>query len=178
MGVRLRVVLDQLVHVVDPDQASASADLTAGLVATTPSGCGFDAIVPSGASVEVPGVGGVRRLGLARRELAASWQLGIAPGVGGGLIHSPTLMAPLVRHDKVHDHDQTTVTLWDLNAWEAPETLSKAAVGWHRGMLRRAVKHADAVIVPSHAFADRLKDFAKLGERVRVISGAPPSGFT
>ncbi|WP_309103231.1 glycosyltransferase [Microbacterium sp.] len=177
MGVRLRVVLDQLVHVADADQAAASADLTVGLVATAPSGCGVDAIVPSGAPVAVPGVGEVRRLGLARRELAASWQLGIAPGVGGGLIHSPTLMAPLVRHDKVHDHDQTTVTLWDLTAWEAPQAMSKAAVGWHRGMLRRAVKHADAVVVPSHAFADRLKDFAKLGERVRVISGAPPSGF-
>ncbi|PRA82963.1 glycosyltransferase [Microbacterium sp. MYb66] len=178
MGARLRVVLDQLVHVVDPDQAAASVDLTRGLVATAPSGCTVDAIVPAGATVPVAGVGDVRTLGLGRRELAASWQLGIAPGVGGGLIHSPTLMAPLVRHDRVHDNDQTTVTVWDLRAWDAPELLPKGVAAWQRGMLRRAVRHADAVVVPSHAVAERLSELARVGDRVRVIAGAPPRGFT
>ncbi|MEV4774280.1 glycosyltransferase [Microbacterium sp. LWH12-1.2] len=177
MGARLRVVLDQLGHVVDADQAAASVDLMKGLIATTPSGCEIEAIVAAGAEIEMVGLAGVRRLSLARRELAASWQLGIAPGVGGGLIHAPTLMAPLVRHDRVHDNDQTTVTLWDLHAWEAADMMSKTAVAWQRGMLRRAVKHADAVIVPSHAFAERLVDLAKVGERVRVIAGAAPAGY-
>ncbi|AZH78093.1 glycosyl transferase [Microbacterium sp. Y-01] len=177
MGARLRVVLDQLVQIVDPDQAAASVDLAAGLVATAPSGCTVEAIVPAGASVPVAGVSEVRTLSLGRRELAASWQLGIAPGVGGGLIHAPTLMAPLVRHDRLHDNDQTTVTLWDLRAWEAPDQLSKGTVAWQRGMLRRAVKHADAVVVPSHAMAERLSELARLGDRVRVIAGAPPRGF-
>lgn len=167
-------------HVVDADHASASADLAAGLISTAPAGCTVEAIVPAGADPALPalpGLAGTCRLGLARRELAASWQLGIAPGVGGGLIHAPTLMAPLVRHDRVHENDQTTVTLWDLDAWEAPETLPKSTVAWQRGMLRRAVKHADAVVVPSHSFADRLAAVAKLGERVRVVSGAAPEGF-
>ncbi len=177
MGARLRVVLDQLVHVVDQDQASAALDLAAGLVATAPSGCAVEAIVTAGAAVGVHGLADVRALGLPRRELAASWQLGIAPGVGGGLIHSATLMAPLVRHDRVHDNDQTTVTLWDLRAWEAADTLPKSAVSWQRAMLRRAVKHADAVVVPTHAIATRLSDIAKLGERIRVIPGAAPEGF-
>jgi glycosyltransferase involved in cell wall biosynthesis len=178
MGARLRVVLDQVVHVVDPDQAAATLDLTRGLVATAPSGCVVDAIVPAGAEVPIVGIAETRRLALGRRELAASWQWGLAPGVGGGLIHSPTLMAPLVRHDRLHDNDQTTVTLWDLRPWEAPESLSKGSVAWHRLMLRRAAQHADAVVVPSHAFADRLADFVKLGERVRVIAGAAPSSFS
>lgn len=177
MGARLRVVLDQLVSVVDADQADAAVGLAAGLVATAPSGCAVDAIVPSGATVPVAGIGDVRTLGMGRRELAAAWQLGIVPGVGGGLIHSPTLMAPLVRHDRVHDNDQTTVTVWDLRAWEAPETLSKGSVAWQRGMLRRAVRHADAVVVPSHAVAERLSELAKIGDRLRVIAGAPPQGF-
>lgn len=164
-------------HVVDADLASASIDLAAGLVATAPSGCSVDAIVPAGAEVPVAGVGEVRTLGFGRREVAASWQLGLTPGVGGGMIHSPTLMAPLVRHDRVHDNDQTTVTLWDLRAWDAPESLSKGAVAWQRGMLRRAVKHADAVVVPSHAVAERLAELAKLGGRIRVIAGAAPDGF-
>lgn len=177
MGARLRVVLDQLVHVVDADQASAAVDLAIGLVATAPSGCTVDAIVPAGAEVTVTGVSDVRTLNLGRRELAAAWQLGIAPGVGGGLIHSPSLMAPLVRHDRVHDNDQTTVTVWDLQAWDAPELLPKSAVAWQRAMLKRAVKHADAVVVPSHAVAERLTEVAKLRGRVRVIAGAAPRGF-
>lgn len=177
MGARLRVVLDQLVHVVDPDQAWAAVELTAGLVSTAPHGCAVDAIVPAGAEVPVPGVEAVRALALGRRELAASWQLGIAPGVGGGLIHAPTLMAPLVRHDRLHDNDQTTVTLWDLRAWDAPQSVARSSAAWCRGMLRRATRHADAVVVPSHAMAVRLGEIARVGDRIRVIAGAPPRGF-
>lgn len=177
MGARLRVVLDQLVHVVDADQAAAAVDLAIGLVATAPAGCSVEAIVPAGADVTVAGIDGVRTLAVGRRELAAAWQLGIAPGVGGGLIHSPSLMAPLIRHDRVHDNNQTTVTIWDLQAWDTPDLLPKSMVAWQRGMLRRAVKHADAVVVPSHAVAERLAELAKLGHRIRVIAGAPPRGF-
>ena len=140
-------------HVVDPDQAAASRDLAAGLVQTAPPNCTVDAIVPSGADVDLRGIGEVRTL------------------------HAPTLLAPLVRHDRVHDNDQTTVTLWDLRAWEVPSQLSRGAVAWQRGMLRRAVKHADAVVVPSHSMAQRLSGLVKLGDRIRVIAGAPPQGL-
>lgn len=177
MGAQLRVVLDQIASAVDADQARAARDLVAGLVQTAPTGCTVEAIVPAGGEVDIDGVAEVRSLSLGRRELAASWQLGIAPGVGRGLIHAPSLMAPLVKHDRLHDSDQTAVTVWDLNAWEAPHSLSKSAVAWQRGMLRRAVRHADAVVVPTHAVAERIRDFAKLGDRVRVIAGAPPEGF-
>ncbi|MFK4761386.1 glycosyltransferase [Microbacterium sp. ZW T5_45] len=177
MGARLRVVLDQQVNVVDPDVALATVDLTRGLIDTAPSGCAVEAILPAGASADLPGLAEERVLGLARRELAASWQLGIAPGVGGGLIHSASLMAPLVRHDRVHDNDQTTATVWDLRAWESPDLLPKSVVAWQRAMLKRAVKHADAVVVPTHAVAARLADSTKLGDRIRVIPGAAPQGF-
>jgi hypothetical protein len=177
MGARLRVVLDQLVQVVDPDHAAASIELTRGLVATAPSGCDVEAIVAAGSEASIPGVAEVRTLGLARRELAASWQLGIAAGAGGGLIHSPTLMAPLVRHDRTHDNDQTTVTVWSLEAWEAPDGLSRAAVAWQKSMLRRAAKHADAIVVPTHTIAQRIQEIARVGDRVRVIAGAAPEGF-
>ncbi len=177
MGARLRVVLDQLAHVVEPDQAAAACDLAVGLIATAPTGCDVEAIVPAGAAPSIEGLASVRTLSLARRELAAAWQLGIAPGVGGGLIHAPSLMAPLVRHDRLHDHDQTTVTLWDLDAWESPDCLPKTTVAWQRAMMKRAVKHADAVVVPSHSIGERLAELKKLGDRVRVIPGAAPDGF-
>lgn len=183
MSAVLRVVLDQAVSPTDADLAMASRELARALVASAPSGCEVAAIVPSGADVAgtlegaVPGLADVTRSALARRELAASWQLGVAPGVGGGMIHSPTLLAPLVKHDRVHDHDQTVVTLWDLDAWERPGELHRAAVTWHKAMLKRAVKHADAVVVPTHAAASRVAELGSFGDRIRVISGAAPTGF-
>ena len=44
-------------------------------------------------------------------------------------------------------------------------------------MLKRAVKYADAVVVPTHSMAARLGELAPLGERIRVIAGAAPLGF-
>ncbi|GGH37496.1 glycosyltransferase [Microbacterium album] len=177
MTVRLRIVLDQLVSATDPDLAMASRSLALALAEAAPGGCGVEAIAPAGWMPVLPGVDEGRRLPLGRRETAAAWQLGVVAGVGGGMIHSPTLMAPLVRHDRVHDHDQTVVTLWDLRAWEAPEEMPRAQVIWERAMLRRAARYADAVVVPTHAIAERLASHAELGERVHVIAGAAPDGF-
>ncbi len=183
MTATLHVVLDQLVAPTDADLAAASRELARELVRTAPKGCEVAAAVPAGPDAaatlerEVPGLAGITRMALPRRELAAAWQLGVPSGAPRGMLHSPTILAPLVKHDRVHDHDQTVVTLWDLAAWEHPEELSKMTVAWHRGMLKRAVKHADAVVVPTHALADRLAEIARLGERIRVIPGAAPLGF-
>ncbi|WP_282837161.1 glycosyltransferase [Microbacterium flavum] len=179
----LRVVLDQVVAATSPDLAMASRELSRALVAGAPEGCAVEGIVPAAADVAgtvegaVPGLVALSRMALPRRELAASWQLGVAPGVGGGMIHSPTLMAPLVRHDRVHAHDQIVATLWDLDAWERAAEMPKPAVAWHRAMLKRAAKHADAVVVPTHAMAERLTDLGPFGDRIRVIAGAAPRGF-
>lgn len=181
MTTTLRVMLDQLVAPTDPDLAIATRELARGLVAGMPAGCEIEGIAPAGPAdrvVEIPGLAGVRRTALARRELAAALQLGVSTGMGAGMIHSPTLLAPLVRHDRVHAHDQTVVTLWDLGPWDSPGDLPKSAVAWHRAMLKRAVKHADAVVVPTHAMAGRLGRIAGLGERIRVIAGAAPQGFS
>lgn len=178
MVATLRVMVDQLVVPTEPALAEASRDLTRALVAGAPAGCEVEAIAPAGGGdIEIPGLAGVRRTALPRRELAAALQLGIGTGIGGGMIHSPTLFAPLVRHDRVHDNDQSVVTIWDLRPWEAPGELSRSAVGWYRAMLKRAVKHADAVVAPTHSIARRLQSIAPLGDRVRVVAGASPLGF-
>ncbi|MDQ4215371.1 glycosyltransferase [Microbacterium sp. ASV81] len=174
----LRVVLDQANDIVDPDQADAARSLVAGLVATAPERCTVEAIVPAGADDDAAAsADAVHRLALGRRELGAAWQLGVVAGVGGGMIHAPSLFAPLAKHDRVHDHDQTVATVWDLRAWTAPEQLSRASVLWQRGMLKRAAKHADAVVVPTHAMAEQLAELGRFGDRIRVIPGAAPDGF-
>lgn len=182
MVATLRVMLDQLVAPTEPEVAEASRELARALVLGAPSGCEVEAIAPAGgvdgALDAVPGLAGVRRTALPRRELAGALQLGVGTGIGGGMIHSPSLFAPLVRHDRVHDHDQTVVTVWDLRPWESPSELPRAVVAWHKAMLKRAVKHADAVVVPTHSLAARLLEIAPgLRDRMRVIAGASPLGF-
>lgn len=183
MTALLRVVLDQVVAPTGADLAMASRELGRALVRSAPTGCAVEGIVPAvpdAAGVvegSVPGLASLSRQGLARRELAAAWQLGVAPGVGGGMIHSPTLLAPLVKHDRVHDYDQTVVTLWDLDAWERPAELARPAVTWQKAMLKRAARFADALVVPTHALAARVADLGAFGDRIRVIAGAAPSGF-
>ncbi|MBD3942010.1 glycosyltransferase [Microbacterium sp. NEAU-LLC] len=182
MVATLRVVLDQLVAPTEPALAEASRELARALVIAAPAGCEVEAIAPAGGveslSADVPGLADVRRTALARRELAAALQLGVGTGIGGGMVHSPSLFAPLVRHDRVHDHDQTVVTVWDLRPWEAPAELPRGVAAWHRGMLKRAVRHADAVVVPTHSLAARLLEVAPgLADRVRVVAGAAPTGF-
>ncbi len=179
MTVTLRVVLDQVTDVVDPDAAEAAEQIARALVATAPAGCSVGAIVPGGgeSAAREMGVAEVTVVPMTRARLAASWRLGIAPGVGGGLIHAPTPAAPLVRHDRVNDNDQTVVTMWDLCAWESPEGMPRSQVHWHHAMLRRAERHADAVVVPTYAMAARLDDTTSLGGRIRVIAGAAPAEF-
>ena len=182
MTATLRIVLDHAASAPASDLAEAALELARGLVGTAPAGCVVEAVVPGGPVAydpadSVPGLAGVTRLALARRELAAAWQLGMPTGVGGGLLHAPSLLAPLVRHDRVHDHDQTVVTLWDLDAWERPEELARTTVVAQRALLKRAARFADAVVVPTHAAAERLASYARLGDRVRVIAGAPPEAF-
>ncbi|MFS0793208.1 glycosyltransferase [Microbacterium sp. 1P10AE] len=182
MTVTLRVVLDQLVAPTSRDLEEASASLTQALVDTAPRGCDVAAITPSPGlpdDARITGLSAETRLSMRRRELAASWQLGVAPGIGRGLIHSPTPLAPLVRHDRVNETHQIVVTLWDLRAWETPDELPRAEVLASRALLSRIGKHADAVVVPSHAMAERLAEIAKakLVAKVRVIGGAPATGF-
>lgn len=177
----LRVVLDQLVAPTEPELAEASRELARALVIGAPAGCEVEAIAPAGgddAALASVGLAGVRRTALPRRELAAALQLGVGTGIGGGMIHSPSLFAPLVRHDRVHDHDQTVVSVWDLRPWESAAELPRGVAAWHKAMLRRAVKHADAVVVPTHSLAARLLEIAPgVGDRIRVVAGAAPLGF-
>ena len=181
MVATLRVMLDQLAAPTEPELAEASRELARALVAGAPSGCEVEAIAPAGGddvAGAVPGLSGMRRTALARRELAAALQLGVGTGIGGGMIHSPSLFAPLVKHDRVHENDQTVVTVWDLRPWESPNELPRSVVGWHKAMLKRAIKHADALVVPTHSLAGHLREIAPaLSDRIRVIAGASPLHF-
>jgi glycosyltransferase involved in cell wall biosynthesis len=92
------------------------------------------------------------------------------------MLHAPSLFAPLRNHDRVHDHgNQVVVTIHDTAAWKHPEFMTPREVSWTKAMATRAVKYADAVVVPTHAVADEVTELLGLGDRIRVIGGAVSS---
>jgi glycosyltransferase involved in cell wall biosynthesis len=48
------------------------------------------------------------------------------------------------------------VTVHDAVPWTHPETLTARGVRWHRSMIERAAREADAIVVPTQAVSDEL----------------------
>lgn len=183
MTTTLRLIVDQIIAPVPGALGRYTRDLARAVVATSPSGCEVEGIVSSSlpddydrVRSEVPGLAGLYKSSLARRELAAAWQFNLTTSPGGGMIHGTSLFAPLRKHD-ADAGDQVVVTVHDVLAWTHPEALSSASVAWQKGMMKRARRHADAVVVPTHALAERLQMVADFGDRLRVIGTAPRSGL-
>lgn len=172
----LRVVVDPMVSPTQGGIGRFTEELTRNLILTAPKNCDVVGIAAANpqeklddVSAKLPGLSELTSTTLPRRELAAAWQLGIAPTLATGLIHSPTLLAPLVKHDTERDGTQLTVTVHDTLAWSHPKSLTPTTVAWQKAMLKRARKHADAIVVPTHAVAQQLSEIANFGDRIRVI---------
>lgn len=176
----LRVIVDEVLTDVPDGVSRYSLELTRQLIATAPRGCVVEGVVAARSETDrrllqqlLPGLVGVHALPVGSRELALAWQMGVKLPMGGGLIHAPSLLAPLFKHDASESVDQTTVTVHDVSAWTAPEAVGVVEAAWQKAMVKRAQKFADAVVVPTHAVAQQLGEVAKLGDRIRVIGGAP-----
>jgi glycosyltransferase involved in cell wall biosynthesis len=178
--ITLRVVLDPLLAPVPGGIGRYTEELTRQIIATKPPGCAVEGLVASSPqsdydriSTLLPELDGLHKSVLARRELTASWRYGLTPLGRGGLVHAPSLLAPLGRHDRVEDPgNQTVVTVHDVVPWTHPDTMTPQDVAWHKAMAKRAVRYADAVVVPTHAVAGELSGILGLGDRIRVIGGA------
>ncbi|PZE84981.1 glycosyltransferase family 1 protein [Curtobacterium sp. MCBD17_032] len=177
----LRVIVDQMVAPVPGGIGRYAEELTRHLVATAPAGCDVVGVVSAVDRDELervrtllPGLADLEKLVLPRRELSLAWQGGFVGGAGHGMVHAPSVLAPLVKHDRSTDPGrQTVVTVHDVVPWTNPETLTPRGVHFHRAMVKRAWKYADAVVVPTHAVADALSEIHRFDERIRVIGGAP-----
>ncbi|WP_157155314.1 glycosyltransferase family 1 protein [Diaminobutyricimonas sp. LJ205] len=179
----LRVVIDQMVARVPGGIGRYTEELTREIISTAPRGWSVEGVVSSASETDykriteqLPGLGGLFKSVLARRELSLSWQYGLSRLPGSGMVHSTSLLAPLYRHDRVNEPGkQTVVTIHDAVPWTHPQTLTKHGVAWHRAMARRAQRYADAIVVPSHAVASQLREHIDFGDRIRVIGGAVSS---
>jgi glycosyltransferase involved in cell wall biosynthesis len=176
--ITLRVIVEEMLSSVPSGTSRYTEELTRALIATAPPGCSVEGIVAASTEGEyadildrLPGLSGLHKSPLARRQLVPAWQHGFTSMPG--MVHAPTLLAPLSKHDRVHARgQQTVVTLHDVTAWKQPSSADARGAGWAMTMARRAHRYADALVVPTHAVARQLAEFLDFGDRVRVIGGA------
>ncbi|UAJ80545.1 glycosyltransferase family 4 protein [Leifsonia sp. ZF2019] len=174
----LRVVIDELIGETPGGARRYTEELTRQLIRTAPRGCEVVGIVSAVPDEELealrsalPGIADIARLPLAHRELAVALPGGVSMGSVRGMVHAPSLFAPLRK--RRDEGDQVAVTIHDTLAWTHPDSLGAGGALWTKAMAKRARKHADAIVVPTHAVAARLSEELDFGDRIRVIGGAP-----
>jgi glycosyltransferase involved in cell wall biosynthesis len=151
--VRVGVLVEQVLAPVPGGTGRYARELAAALARAAPAGAevtGWTAWHRDVGPARIPGVGGPRRLPLPRRALVGAWERGIGPAPAADLVHAPTLLAPPRRHRPL------VVTIHDAVPWTHPETLTPRGVRWHRRAAELAARHADRVVVPTHAVAGEL----------------------
>jgi glycosyltransferase involved in cell wall biosynthesis len=178
----LNVVVDEALSPVSTELSRFSTELIRALIHFAPNGCTVEGAVASSPESDyaliderLPGLAGLFKSALTRRDLTAAWQHGFTP-VPSGMFHAPSLFAPLRNHDRVNARgSQISVTIHDVTAWTHPEFLQSRQVTWVKTMAQRAVKYADAIVVPTHAVGTELDSILGFGDRIRVLGGAAGS---
>jgi len=118
-----------------------------------------------GAADPLSGLGlPVRLSALSVRLLTPAWDLGLIDVPGGyDVVHSPSLETPPARRSAL------AVTINDLAWQQAPDTFPPRGRRWHEASLRRALRRADAVVVPSAATAGAVRDAGAPSDALHVI---------
>ncbi|GGM01488.1 glycosyltransferase family 4 protein [Nakamurella endophytica] len=189
----LVVVVEQCLAPVPGGTGRYAAQIAAALVRTAPAGWRVRSVAAWHRDVtaaRVPGVRGPRRLPVGRRALTLLWERGLPPWPLGASVHATTPLFPRrlvlpARPARASATDGSgrrrrpgrpvVVTVHDTVPWTHPETLTPRGVAWHRAVVARAVREADAVVVPSRTVGDELTAlFPELGGRLAVV----PHGVT
>jgi hypothetical protein len=183
----LRVIADDILDPCAGERAVLAEQWLRALIATKPRGMRVTAFVSASPEVDyarlrdlLPGLDGILKSALARRELQAAWSHGFTPLPGDGFVHAMSPLAPLRRHDRdVNPELQTIVTVHRATSWTDPELLDARTLRRELLLVKRAAKFADAIVVPTHAVAALMDEQFEVGDRVRVIgAGAGPTGTT
>ncbi|MGH3720603.1 MAG: glycosyltransferase family 4 protein [Pseudonocardiaceae bacterium] len=177
---KLVVLLEQLLAPVPGGTGRYSRELTTALAATAPAGWTVGSAVARHADPTpaiIPGVEGPHILPLPRQALVAAWDWGI-PGVplwpGGDAVHAPTPLAP----PGPRRGCELVVTVHDTVPWTHPDGLTRRGVGWHRRMVGRAARRADALVVPTAAVAEDLPRHVPCQARVHVVGEGVTAAVT
>ncbi|MGH3982951.1 MAG: glycosyltransferase family 4 protein [Pseudonocardiaceae bacterium] len=172
---KLVVLLEQLLAPVPGGTGRYSCELTAALAATAPAGWTVGSAVARHADptpAMIPGVEGPHVLPLPHRALVAAWDVGVALWPGGDAVHAPTPLAPPAPRRGC----DLVVTVHDTVPWTYPDGLTRRGIGWHRRMIGRAARRADAVVVPTAAVAHELPQYVRCDAPVHVVgAGVSPA---
>lgn len=167
----LTLIAEQCLATVPGGTGRYAAEIGAALAATAPRGwsvCSVTAWHRDITAARISGVAGPHRLPAGRRPLTALWERGLPPWPRGDSVHATTPLAPARRGAPL------VAMVHDSVPWSHPETLTPRGVRWHRTMVARLTKTADAIVVPSRAVADELDSLLHLGDRLHVV----PHGIT
>lgn len=167
----LVVIADQLLAPVPGGTGRYTAELLRALVATAPPRWRVAGAVARHRDVSaavVDGVRGPRVLPLPRRALTALWEVGVPYRPGGDAVHAPTPLAP-PRLPGRRRGAPVVVTVHDTVPWTHPHTLTPRGARWHRTVIARALRSADAVVVPTHAVAEDLARRVPVRVPVEVV---------
>lgn len=167
------MLAEQLLAPIPGGTGRYTRELLAALAATAPPGWtvrGVTAWHRDRSPATVDGVLGPRRLPLPRRGLTAVWERGAPLWPGGDTVHAPTPLAP----PRKRAGRGLVVTVHDTVPFTHPETLTPRGASWHRAAIRRAMRHADAVVVPTDAVAEELWSYAPGPARIHKIGHGVP----
>ncbi len=173
----LTVVVEQCLAPVPGGTGRYAREITAALAAAPPAGWTVRTVSAWHRDITaalIPAADGPHRLPAGRRAVAELWRRGLPPTVSGTTVHATTPLAPRRRRGLV-------VTVHDAVPWTHPETLTPRGAAWHRDIIGRAARRADAIVVPSLAVADDLSGiFPGAANRIHVVghgvSELPPPG--
>lgn len=165
---KLVVLLEQLFAPVAGGTGRYSRELAAALAATAPAGWTVGSAVAWHADPTpaiIPGVEGPHLLPLPRQALVPAWDSGVPLWPGGDAVHAPTPLAP----PGPRRGCELVVTVHDTVPWTHPGGLTRRGVGWHRRMVARAARRADALVVPTAAVARDVPRHVACRARVHVV---------
>ncbi len=177
----LRVVLTELRASPDSAEARYAIEITSALIRTAPDGCDVEGIIASDTGHVrerihdlLPTIGALRQIPLSLASVRAAWSIGVTAFTGAGMLHAPSLFAPLRRYDRLNNAGrQLSVTIADTRPWRAEGTLPAGRARYLRRQGSRAWRFADAIVVPTHAVAIDLEELLGVNERIRVIGNGP-----
>ena len=170
---QLVVLVEQLLAPVPGGTGRYTRELTTALAAAAPPDwtvTGAVARHTDPTAAMLPGVDGPKVLPVPPRALIAAWEYGLPFWPGGDAVHAPTPFAPPSAR---HGHS-LVVTVHDTVPWTHPETLTRRGATWHRKVITRAVREANAIVVPTSAVQAELSQHAPPSARVHVIGHGVP----
>lgn len=176
----LRLLLDPLLDTRPTGTRRAAVSLGREIVRRAPAGTQVEGVLPrvpqddeQAVAAEVQGLHDIALASRKREVLEKQWPRGGALGaIGGGFIHSTTLLAPMRDITLSYGIDQTVVTVEDLAFLTHPELVDEAEAKTKAALLKRAHRYASGIVAPTNAVADELLRHYDFGDRTRVIGGA------